>query len=210
MSPPVYRCIGASFKIDGKTYPGEAIASSQALYLILKGSARKWWIGIPAFILSYIVAYSIVNGADQLLLAIGASVGLLWLLAAIFVPQRQAQPPILNDAVARVTTIKDLPEEIRRHPDWPHERDDKSELRPVVIISRTDQLVIDHRKHSNLLHLHPDGIDIHVDHLTGQGAQIRDFLLANGWSLDWAGEKLTATAPPPSSETDAGILVSAP
>jgi hypothetical protein len=201
-----YRRISGRFKINGNTYPGEGIASADALYLIIKGSARRWWMVIPGGIIGWLVAQSTFSGIDSLTIAMCASVGLLWLLVAIFMPDRPPQAPVLNSDLVRVTAVKDLSDQVRRHANWPYERTKSAELRPVVIIPKSPQVVMDHKKYSNLLSFKIDGIDIQVDYLIGQGADILDFLAANGWSLIWAGEQITA--PPAPSETDAGILVS--
>jgi len=162
-------------------------------------------MAIPGGIVGWIVAQSMFNGIDPVMLAVCACIGLLCLLGVIFIPDRPPQAPIFNSERVRVMAVKDLPEEVRRHANWPYERTEAAELRPVIIIPNVADLVIEHKKYSNLLTFQIDRIYLQMDYLMGQGADIRDFLAANGWSLIWAGKQVAAS--PAASESDAGILV---
>ena len=161
---PAFKRIGTTFQIGKQKYYGMAIASPEALYLIM-AQAR--------------------NDATMALAGgLGGAVGGLIAGAIAAAGARKAQP-------VRTCTLAELDPAVRDHPDWPFRAKRKDGPKQVLVVPRDEVDVLEHPSFTNLLKFKLGETAITIEYLLFRGGGVRDYLLAGAWPLRWRGRMLT-------------------
>jgi hypothetical protein len=165
VSNPAFRRIGITFGIGKQKYYGMAIASSEAMYLIMTQTRNR-------------LAQGVAGG-------LGGALGGLVAGAIASAGAAKAQP-------IRTCTVTELDPGILTHADWPFKGKSKEKNKQVLVVPRGAVEVVEHPSFTNVLKFRLADTPVTVEYLLFRGAGIRDYLVNTGWPLKWKGRALTA------------------
>ncbi len=154
MEGKAYRKISGSFTVNKQAYSGAAVASPEAIYLVL-ASQRD----------------AVSEGVASLLGVFGL------LLVALAGPQ--GKPQVLPGSVP----YGELPPEAREHADWPMRLKPKKHGTPVLVFWREEVDHVGMAKVNNVMWVRSGGIDVRLNLTIGRTGVVRRYLEDAGWEV---------------------------
>lgn len=161
-----YKKLGSRFSIDGLKFDGMAIASKNTIYLVVTGRRDN-------------------KEVKQVLGHVGGIVGRIMIGAATAMATSMKKEP----GHVKAGLVRDLPASVTQNGDWPLSGFQGLETHHVVQIDRDNVDIIHHSRFTNLLRFKYSGSAFSIVHQLFHGAEMRGYLVATGWPLQWGRQK---------------------